>query len=236
MDADGVMQTGWQMVAGKWYYMNSSGVMLTDWQRIDEKWYYFDPSGAWVKKEPVEGTYLIQNTSSVTVEQMVDFFNNSGFVYPASALEKGGAPDLKTFCEIFYEESEAEGIAVEVAYTQTMLETGWLQFGGAVKIEQFNFGGLGAVDGGGSGADFSSYGQEAVRMGVRAQIQHLKAYASNDSLNNECVDPRFKYVKRGSAKYVEWLGQKENPDGYGWATGTEYGLKILKMINDLKKI
>ena len=47
------------------------------------------------------------------------------------------------------------------------------------------------------------------QLGIRAQIQHLKAYASSDKLNNTCVDPRFAYVKRASAPYVEWLGIQE---------------------------
>ena len=37
----------------------------------------------------------------------------------------------------------------------------------------------------------------------------MKAYASTVDLKNKCVDPRFKYVTRGCAEYVEWLGQKE---------------------------
>ena len=234
LDENGAMLTGWQMSWGCWYYLEENGSMVTGWKRIDGKWYYFNEAGTWIEQDPVEGTYLIQNASSVTIDQMVKYFRNSGHKYPKEALAKGGAPDIETFCKIFYEEAQEEGIAVEVAYTQSMLETGWLQFGGAVKIEQFNFAGLGAVDSGGSGADFSSYGEDGVRMGVRAQMQHLKAYASFDSLKNVCVDPRFHYVKRGSAQYVEWLGQKENPNGYGWATATKYGVRILDMIQDLK--
>ena len=126
------------------------------------------------------------------------------------------------------EEAAAEGIKAEVAFCQAMLETGWLKFGGDVRIEQYNFAGIGAVGGGAGGAAF-----ETVREGVRAQIQHLKAYANNEPLNNACVDPRFSKVTRGSAPYVEWLGQQENPNGYGWATGAGYGSKILKLINEL---
>ena len=71
-------------------------------------------------------------------------------------------------------------------------------------------------------------------MGVRAQVQHLKAYANAeitlDTLKSECVDPRFKLVDpKGCAKYVEWLGQKENPNGYGWATAKNYGNNIVKL-------
>ena len=214
--------------------------MQTGWKRIDNKWYYFDENGAWIEQEPVEGTYLIENESAVTIEQMVSYYRSSGKIYPEEILAKGGAPDILTFCTMYFEEAESEGIAVEVAFAQAMKETGWLQFGGVIKAEQYNFAGLGATDGSATGADFSSYGSESVRMGIRAHIQHLKAYASEkiteDTLKYECVDPRFKYVKKGSAKYVEWLGQKENPEGYGWAVSTNYGISIVQMIEKIKKM
>ena len=68
------------------------------------------------------------------------------------------------------------------------------------------------------------------QLGIRAQVQHLKAYASTDKLRNERIDPRFRYVARGCAPYVEWLGQKENPQGKGWAAGEKYGKKILSIL------
>ena len=71
---------------------------------------------------------------------------------------------------------------------------------------------------------------DAPQLGIWAQVQHLIAYASTDALKNACIDPRFKYVTRGCAEYVEWLGQKENPDGKGWAAGTGYGEKILSIL------
>ena len=67
-----------------------------------------------------------------------------------------------------------------------------------------------------------------------AQVQHLKAYASTDSLNQECVDERFDYVTRETAPYVEWLGIQENPYGGGWAAGKDYGSKLRKILADLK--
>ena len=68
------------------------------------------------------------------------------------------------------------------------------------------------------------------QLGIRAQVQHLKAYASTEPLKGECIDPRFKYVARGCAEVVEWLGQKENPQGKGWATGAGYGEKIIVIL------
>ncbi len=235
----GVMQINWKCINNEWYWFNSNGEMQTGWKRINEKWYYFSENGNWVKQEPVEGTYLIENSSDVTVEQMIAYYNSSGRKYPEAELTSGGAKDIATFCELYLEEAKAEGIAVEVAFAQAMKETNWLHFGGDVKIEQFNFAGLGATGGGVAGLDFSSYGEDAVRMGIRAHIQHLKAYASysvtEKDLHYPCVDSRFKYVTKGCAKYVEWLGQKENPNGYGWATKTRYGIEIVNMINKMKQ-
>ena len=54
-----------------------------------------------------------------------------------------------------------------------------------------------------------------VQIGIRAQIQHLKAYANQEPLNNECVDPRFSLVSRGSAPDVISLGGKWAAQGYG---------------------
>ena len=51
-----------------------------------------------------------------------------------------------------------------------MKETGFLQFGGDVSVEQFNFAGIGTTGGGVPGNSYPD-----VRTGVRAQIQHLKA-------------------------------------------------------------
>ena len=72
------------------------------------------------------------------------------------------------------------------------------------------------------------------RTGVRAQIQHLKAYASKEALVNGCVDPRFSLVTRGSAQYVEWLGASDNPNGKGWAVpGKGYGSKIIALLGQI---
>ena len=59
-------------------------------------------------------------------------------------LEKGGAPTLKEFCQIYYDEAAASGEGR--SSIQAMKESAWLKFGGIVKIEQFNFAGIGALD------------------------------------------------------------------------------------------
>ena len=181
------------------------------------------------RKETIAaGQYPIMGNSDVTVQEMVDYFNASGEKYPAEELSKGGADSIETFCQLYYDEATAEGVRPEVAFAQTMKETGFLQYGGDASIEQFNFAGLGTT---GNGVPGNSYPD--VQTGIRAQIQHLKAYATSDPLKQECVDDRYEYVKKGSAPYVQWLGQQENPEGLGWATGDNYGYDIAGMIEDM---
>lgn len=175
------------------------------------------------------GYYTIMGSTTVTVEAMVSQYNEQNVEYPSGILTEGGAPDIDTFCEIIVEEADAEGVRGEVVYEQAMLETGWLQFGGDASAAQFNFSGLGTTGGGVAGNSFPD-----VRTGIRAQVQHLKAYASSEELNQACVDNRFDYVARESAPYVEWLGIQENPYGGGWAAGKDYGYKLRNLLAVLK--
>ena len=239
----GAMQTGFVNLGHKIVYYNTEGQMQYGEHQINGYWYYFDTgSGAMQKNAEINGKYYdadgkyqelhkIMNDPTTSVEKMVRYYRNRNLSYPSEKLAVGGADSIEKLANIFYEEATAEGIDPAIAWCQTMKETNWLRYGGQVKIEQFNFAGIGATDGGAAGADFSSYGKNGVRMGVRAQMQHLKAYAvkgiSKNDLKYECVDPRFKYVNKGSAMYVEWLGINENPNGSGWATAPKYGYSIM---------
>lgn len=173
--------------------------------------------------------YTVMGDTTVAAEDMVFHFNKQNLEYPSDALSQGGAPDVETFCEIVVEEADAEGVRGEIVFEQAMLETGWLQFQGVCEPSQFNFAGLGATGGDEPGNSFPD-----VRTGIRAQVQHLKAYASSEELNQECVDERFSLVTRECAPYVEWLGIQENPYGMGWAAGEHYGEKLRNLLSELK--
>ncbi len=124
---------------------------------------------------------------------------------------------------IYMDEANKEGINYDVAFSQMCLETGFLHYGGDVEPGQNNFCGLGVTGGGVKGLSFDDE-----RSGIRAHIQHLKAYASTEKLNTDLVDSRFHYVKRGSAKKVDDLTGK-------WASDKNYGEKInniIQRIND----
>ena len=214
---------------------NFSNIQLYDSNNSNAQKWVFE----YINTNATGGLMQIMGTSQTTVAQMVRYYNANASGYDTfkakyngkydGCLAKGGASTINQFAQIFYEEATAEGVRAEVAFTQCMKETGFLKYGGDVLPNQYNFAGIGAT-GAVHGASFSN-----VRMGVRAQIQHLKAYGSISPLTNPCVDPRFNLVKRGSAQYVEWLGIKENPNGYGWATSKNYGHDIVSMVNVLLK-
>lgn len=125
---------------------------------------------------------------------------------------------------LYWEESRFEGVNPDVAFAQMCLETGFLRFDGTVDPEQHNYCGLGVTGNGVKGLFFSSQ-----REGVRAHIQHLKAYASTDDLNSDIVDSRFRYVKRGSAEEITDLTGK-------WATDTHYDKKIRSLLHRLYQV
>lgn len=212
---------------------NGSNIQLyTSNNSAAQKWVF-----EYISKDVQVSLTKIMGTSQTSVAQMVRYYkaNTSGYdTFKAKyegkydgSLAKGGARTIEQFAQIFYEEANAEGVKAEVAFTQCMKETGFLKYGGDVLPNQYNFAGIGAT-GGVHGAKFKN-----VRTGIRAQIQHLKAYASTSPLKNACVDPRFNYVTRNTAPYVEWLGIKENPNGYGWASAKNYGYDIVGMVKVL---
>lgn len=127
-------------------------------------------------------------------------------------------PDLP---KLYREEATIEGVNYDIAFCQMCLETAFLRFGGDLKPEQNNFAGLGTI---GGGAEVASF--ESARIGVRAQIQHLKAYASLEPLVQGVVDPRFRFVTRGIATSIEQLSGR-------WSADLDYGNKIMAMLRRL---
>ncbi len=164
-----------------------------------------------------DGYTKIMGNAVATAEQMREYLKKKNPDVVQSVL--GMIP-------LYLSEGRAEGVRGDIAFAQSCLETGNFTFSGsAVTLSQNNFCGMGVTSNGMKGNSF-----DTPQLGIRMQVQHLKAYASKDALANDCIDLRFKYVTRGCAEYVEWLGQKENPAGKGWAAGAGYGEKILAIL------
>lgn len=175
--------------------------------------------------EPEESDLTtIMGDSAATVEQMRSFIRKHNPDVADSVID---------MIPYYLSEGAAEGVRGDIAFAQSCLETGYFKFekagtGSAVTIDQNNFCGLGVTSLGVKGESFPT-----PQIGIRAQIQHLKAYGSTLPLNGDRVDNRFAYVVRGCAKYVEWLGMQENPSGRGWAGGANYGPMIMNIYKSI---
>lgn len=182
----------------------------------------------------------IMGKSEVTARQMAKFL-----------LDKNPQPkinekDTVKFCQYYLDEGAKEGIRGDIAFCQSIHETGWFNYGGLVLPEQNNYAGIGATNNSkvGKGAWF-----DTPQLGVRAQIHHLKAYASKDEIKNP-LSPRYHIVKQvhglGSAPYWEELSGKWAVPGFlqtkykslldALIAGETYGHSILKVFNELKKV
>jgi hypothetical protein len=128
----------------------------------------------------------------------------------------------ETLALLYIAEAETEGVNHDIAFAQMCLETGFLRFGGLVVPEMNNFCGLGSIGPGEEGLWFPS-----AELGVRAHIQHLKAYADDDPLRGELVDPRFRFVRRGRAPTVDGLAGT-------WAADKLYAHKLERILDRLE--
>lgn len=162
----------------------------------------------------------IMGTSALTPQQMADFVKKKN---PRSVQLEGVT--VEELAKLFVVIGAKEGVRGDVAFAQALKETGYFSYEGDVLPRQHNYSGLGTIGNGVKGHTFRSPFQ-----GVTAQIQHLKAYASTDKLNMKLVDPRFRYVKRGSAPTWPVLQGK-------WAMQPRgnYGNDILSIYKEMER-
>lgn len=165
-------------------------------------------------KISVCGKTQIMGESIATVEQLKKYLKR----------HNPQAPDIAHY---YIEEGEKEGVRGDIAFAQAIKETGYFKFNAICKMDWHNPAGLGVT--GKKDANGEYYGNRFPdwQTGIRAHIQHLKAYACTDTLNNECVDLRFNLVRRGVAPYWEDLNGR-------WAIpGEHYGEDIIKIWKDI---
>ena len=170
-----------------------------------------------MSKTPITGV------ATATAAQMVAYIKS---------VNPNVAKSVIDMIPLYLSEGGTEGIKGDLAFAQSCLETGNFTFkGSAVTLAQNNFCGMAVTSNGMKGSSFPT-----PQMGIRAQVQHLKAYANKEALVNACVDPRFKYVRRGCIPYIEQLGIQENPNREGWSAGKNYGGQILDILSRILKM
>ncbi|QEJ96457.1 glucosaminidase [Treponema phagedenis] len=168
------------------------------------------------KSVPPAVPQYIMGEGKLREKHFIAFFKSQNIPFDAQ--------DLQALAEFYISESRIEGINADVAFAQMCLETGFLQFGGLVTREMNNFCGLGSI-----GADQPGEVFDSVQLGVRAHIQHLKAYASPAPLVMEVIDPRYKYVNpKGKAPTIYGLTKT-------WAQDPDYGKKLENLLHRMYK-
>ncbi|MFX0548360.1 N-acetylmuramoyl-L-alanine amidase [Hathewaya histolytica] len=177
-----------------------------------------------VKKNSRTLNYLQSPSSKTPIMGKAEATKGQAVTYLKNGNPNKSEDYIVYFVNCTWEEAEYEGIRPDVAFVQMMKETGYLKFGGDVEASQNNFAGIGAVGGGVKGESFPD-----IKTGIRAVVQHLKAYASKEPLKNEQVDPRYNLVEKGISPYVEGLSGK-------WASDLGYGEGIVKSISYVKTL
>lgn len=132
---------------------------------------------------------------------------------------------VKKLAKLYISECATENINSDCAFVQMCHETGFLKFGNLVTPEMHNYCGLGSINKENPGLSFANE-----KLGVRAHVQHLHAYATKENvyLVNKCIDSRYKYV----------LPRGKSPDIFGlsktWATDENYGNKLDNLLTRLE--
>ena len=158
----------------------------------------------------------IMDRGNMDVQILAEFLTKNN-----SKIDDDYALEIAT---LYVQEAKFEGVNADLAFAQMCLETGFLNYGGDVDKSQNNFCGLGATGNGAKGLSFSS-----PEEGIRAHIQHLKAYGSTRKLNKDLVDSRFRFVDRGSGVELKDLTGK-------WATDKKYDKKIRTLLARIYKL
>jgi hypothetical protein len=129
---------------------------------------------------------------------------------------------IEELTRFYIEEGSAAKVRSDIAFAQSMLETGGFSYpaGGQVLGTDNNFAGMGACDSCNGGNRFPD-----ARTGVRAQMQQLRVYAdatlTNAALNPPAVNPKLdRHHLKG--KVTTWAGLTGT-----WATARTYGDRIL---------
>jgi hypothetical protein len=141
----------------------------------------------------------------------------------------GGRPhisvSIEALAQIYIEEGQKVGVRGDVAFAQSILETGWFEFNKSmVDPSDNNFAGVGACDTCKKGYSFPN-----ARIGVRAQVQLLRIYVDRDVTVNSLPDP---VLLPGSLR----LGFRGRVHSWWdltgrWATASNYGNALYDLYN-----
>ncbi|MFZ4518077.1 MAG: glucosaminidase domain-containing protein [Microthrixaceae bacterium] len=155
----------------------------------------------------------------LTPEDLAAFVRARGRPHPSV--------DVEQLASAFVDEGAAEGVRSDLAWAQSIIETGYFGFAGSmVEPGDHNYAGIGACDSCSRGFLYPT-----PELGARAQMQLLRTYADRNATTSSLARPLAgrppeKVGVRGCC--ATWMALSGV-----WATGPGYGVKILGLYNDM---
>jgi len=190
--------------------------------------------------------------SELSAQQLADYVCH---VSRCTPITSGGTwkPELSTvqLAQLYIDEGNLVGVRGDVAFAQSILETGWFAWPsspwpeptghpddgtwpGAVLALDHNYAGLGAFNG------TTVYMRKPTpTQGIRAQLQHLRNYADANATPTSLgapFEPRIGYT---SSSFLSFRYRGQAPtwvqlDGQWAVPGTTYGQTILSIYNNMR--
>lgn len=173
-------------------------------------------NGAAGLKGEADKTPTILGPSLMTAAEIAAWYNK------APRTNRTASP-VGQLAKEYVEEFTAEGVRADVAFAQAMLETGG--FSSPLSARN-NFAGIGACDSCATGYDYSS-----TRLGVRAQAQLLRTYATPGLTTSQLANPPVRLVPEQSR--VRGKCQTYGSLTGVWATDTNYGAKVMVIYHSM---
>jgi len=135
---------------------------------------------------------------------------------------------IEELAQIFVEEGTDEGVRGDIAFAQSIVETGYFEFPpGQVKPSDNNYAGIGACDSCNGGLTY-----DTPRDGVRAQIQLLRKYADPTARIATLHHPS-KWSGYDSS-FMRGVAPSWTEMGNGnWATSTTYASSVLGLYDGM---
>jgi hypothetical protein len=169
------------------------------------------------------GGVPVMGVSRLTPAQIAGWFDSTG----ATPSALGDGTTIDDLAKIYVEEGQAENVRGDIAFAQSILETGSFR-----EAPKNNYAGIGTCDSCSKG-----YGFPTPRDGVRAQIQLLRSYADPASRAANLSHPPEPGVwgddpAIAADKYDNFFLKGKvplwNEMGNGnWATATDYAPRVI---------
>jgi len=144
---------------------------------------------------------------------------------------------LNKLASLYVGEGGAQGIRADIAFAQSIIETGWFSFPacGQVRPTDNNFAGIGATD----AHDPGTVGHfPSARRGVRAQLQRLNRYANpgDASTLTRPLEPQRGWINATQYNRFFIQGTKTTWQSLTgtWATSPCYDAVILNLYNKMR--